>query len=116
MLADHPVYPAIPTADVPRLRRFYEDVLGFPIRLDTPTTVYLQAGSGTFFALTRSAGTASGTHTQMAFIVTDVEAEVAGLRARGVAFESATRRRRRPTGSPTWASAGRPGSGTPTAT
>ena len=35
----------------------------------------------------QSAGSASGTHTQMAWEVDDIEATVAGLRARGVVFE-----------------------------
>jgi catechol 2,3-dioxygenase-like lactoylglutathione lyase family enzyme len=87
MLRDHPVYPTIPTSDVARLRRFYEDVLGFTVQRETPSTVYLDAGGGTYLAVSRSAGQASGTHTQMAFRVPDIAAEVAELRARGVTFE-----------------------------
>ncbi len=88
MLSDHPVYPTIPTADVEALRRFYEDVLGFTVQQETPTTVYFDAGGGTFFAVSRSAGAASGTHTQMAFRVASIHDEIAALRARGVEFES----------------------------
>ena len=32
MLTDRPVYAILPTADVARLRRFYEDVLGFTVQ------------------------------------------------------------------------------------
>jgi predicted enzyme related to lactoylglutathione lyase len=88
MLRDHPVYPALPTADPDRLRRFYEDVLGFTVRHENPRTIYYQAGGGTLFALARTAGRPSGSHTQMAFLVADVEAEVAALRSRGVALET----------------------------
>ena len=88
MLSDHPVYPALPTPDLDRLRRFYEDVLGFAVLHENPRTIYYRAGAGTLFALARSGGTASGAHTQMAFAVRDVDREVAALRARGVDFET----------------------------
>jgi hypothetical protein len=42
---------------------------------------------GSSFALFQSAGSASGTHTQMAWEVDDIETTVAALRARGVVFE-----------------------------
>jgi catechol 2,3-dioxygenase-like lactoylglutathione lyase family enzyme len=87
MLSDHPVYAAMPTADLDGLRRFYEDVLGFAPREANPAGVYYDAGGGTFFLLTRSAGKASGEHTQMAFRVTGIDAEVADLKRRGVAFQ-----------------------------
>ena len=88
MLPDRPVYPALPTADLERLRRFYEDVVGFKVRAENPRTIYYRAGSGTFFALAKSGGRPSGAHTQMAFLVADVDAEVAELRRRGVVFET----------------------------
>ena len=115
MLSGHPVYATIPTQDVASLRRFYEDVLGFPVQRETPSTIYYDAGGGTFFAVSRSAGQSSGSHTQMAFRVDDIQGEVTALRANGVASRS-TRRRRRSTGSPTSAPAGRPGSRTRTGT
>jgi catechol 2,3-dioxygenase-like lactoylglutathione lyase family enzyme len=88
MLPDHPVYATIPTQDVASLRRFYEDVLGFPVQRETPSTVYFDAGGGTYFAVSRSAGKASGSHTQMAFRVDDIQGEVTALRANGVTFEA----------------------------
>ena len=39
MLSDYPVDAALPTADVATLRRFYEDVLGFDVKQETPTTI-----------------------------------------------------------------------------
>jgi hypothetical protein len=42
---------------------------------------------GSEFALFESAGTASGTHTQMGWTVDDIEATVADLRPRGLDFE-----------------------------
>jgi hypothetical protein len=51
-----------------------------------PGGLLFHCGSG-WFALFESAGSSSGTHTQMAWDVTDIEATVAALRARGVVFE-----------------------------
>jgi catechol-2,3-dioxygenase len=87
MLADHPVYATLPTQDLARLRRFYEDVLGLKVRSETPAGIYYEAGDGTFFAITRSSGKATGSHTQMAFRLTNIEREVADLRKRGAVFE-----------------------------
>jgi catechol 2,3-dioxygenase-like lactoylglutathione lyase family enzyme len=87
MLSDHVAYATIPTQDVERLRRFYEDVLGFRVMEETPAGIYYGAAAGTLFAVTRSSGKASGSHTQMAFRVIDLAALVADLRGRGVVFE-----------------------------
>jgi catechol 2,3-dioxygenase-like lactoylglutathione lyase family enzyme len=87
MLADHRAYATLPTADMDRLRRFYEDTLGFTPVLENPAAVFYGAGEGTTFNITRSTGGASGDHTQLGFRVTGIEAEVDDLRARGVTFE-----------------------------
>ena len=87
MLSDHQVYAAIPTADLDAARGFYEDVLGFVPREANPAGIYYDAGGGTYFVLTRSSGKASGSHTQMAFRVSDIESEVRDLQRRGVTFE-----------------------------
>ena len=87
MLRDHPAYAILPTADLERLRRFYEQQLGFQPREETPAGIYYEAGSGTLFAITRQSGKASGTHTQLGFRVADIVAEVSELRSRGVTFE-----------------------------
>jgi len=87
MLSDHQVYAAIPTADLDASRGFYEEVLGFVPREANPAGIYYDAGGGTYFVLTRSSGKASGSHTQMAFRVSDIESEVRDLQRRGVRFE-----------------------------
>jgi predicted enzyme related to lactoylglutathione lyase len=88
MLSDHQVYAAIPTADLDAVRGFYEEVLGFVPREANPAGIYYDAGAGTYFVLTRSSGKASGSHTQMAFRVSDIESEVRDLQRRGVTFEA----------------------------
>ena len=62
-------------------------MLGFTPFEVNPVAVLYSAGEGTTFAVTRSSGKASGSHTQMGFTVTDIDAEVADLKRRGVVFE-----------------------------
>lgn len=47
----------------------------------------IAAADGTRFLLFPSSGSASGSHTQMGFIVADADAEVRDLHQRGVQFE-----------------------------
>jgi len=88
MLADRRVHTTLPTLDVERLRRWYEDVLGFVPFAERPGAVLYKTATGSLFAISRAGSASAGTTTQMAFTVDDVEAEVADLRARGVAFET----------------------------
>jgi catechol 2,3-dioxygenase-like lactoylglutathione lyase family enzyme len=87
MLSDHPAYATLPSPDIQVLRRFYEDVLGFVPRDETPAGIFYDAGGSTHFIISRSSGKASGGHTQLGFKVSDIVTEVADLRARGVTFE-----------------------------
>jgi len=84
MLSQRRVHATIPTADLAAARAYYEGVLGFTPYQVLDTAVLYGAGEGTLFAVSRGSGTASGSHTQMAFTTPDIEAEVAELRARGV--------------------------------
>jgi catechol 2,3-dioxygenase-like lactoylglutathione lyase family enzyme len=88
MLADRRVHTTLPTQDVDGLRRFYEEVLGFAPLAIRPGVAAYAAGDGSLFVISRSGGKATGAHTQMAFTVPDVAAEVRDLQARGVVFES----------------------------
>ncbi|MFL5674247.1 MAG: VOC family protein [Chloroflexota bacterium] len=88
MLADRRVHTTLPTLDVDRLRRWYEDVLGFTPFAEPPGAVLYRAGAGSVFAISRAGSQSAGTTTQMAFTVDDIDAEVADLRARGVEFET----------------------------
>lgn len=88
LLPDRRVHTTLPTHDVDRLRRFYEDTLGFEALVLRPGVAGYRAGEGNLFVISRSGGTASGAHTLIAFTVPDVAAEVRELQARGVVFES----------------------------
>jgi catechol-2,3-dioxygenase len=86
MLSNRRVQATLPTTDVDGLRPFYEETLGLTPYAIRPSAVVYQVGDGTFFAISRSGIKPAG-HTQMSFVVPDVQAEVAELRARGVVFE-----------------------------
>jgi predicted enzyme related to lactoylglutathione lyase len=86
MLAYAHVSTRLPAKDLDRARRFYSEKLGLQPIEERPGGLRYQCG-GCSFAVFDSAGTASGTHTQMAWEVDDIETTVAALRARGVVFE-----------------------------
>jgi catechol 2,3-dioxygenase-like lactoylglutathione lyase family enzyme len=88
MLSNCRVHATLPTSDVDSLRKWYEGVLGLTPLAVRPGAVLYETTPGSVFAISRGSVRSSSTHTQMAFTVADVEAEVAELEARGVVFES----------------------------
>ena len=86
MLSNFRVQATIPSSDPEALRPFYENVLGLTVFAVRPTAIVFRAGEGSQFVISRSGIRPAG-HTQMSFVVPDVEAEVAELRGRGVTFE-----------------------------
>jgi catechol 2,3-dioxygenase-like lactoylglutathione lyase family enzyme len=86
MLEDSKVATRLPAQDLQRARMFYADKLGLePVDEQAEGLLYRCGGSE--FALFKSARAPSGEHTQMVWEVEDVDAVVAELRDRGVAFE-----------------------------
>jgi catechol 2,3-dioxygenase-like lactoylglutathione lyase family enzyme len=85
-LQDAHVATRLPAQDLERARAFYSEKLGLEPVEERPGGLLYRCRTGTF-ALFDSGGVASGTHTQMAFEVDDIEAVVAELRSRGVVFE-----------------------------
>ncbi|MGY4362258.1 catechol 2,3-dioxygenase-like lactoylglutathione lyase family enzyme [Bradyrhizobium sp. i1.3.1] len=86
MLKNAKVATRLPAKDLDRARAFYSEKLGLePVeQLEGGLRYVCAAGE---FAIFVSAGTQSGTHTQMGWEVEDIEATVRELRTRGVAFE-----------------------------
>ena len=76
----------LPAADLDRARRFYAEKLGLEPVEARPGGLRYRCRGG-WFSVFASAGEPSGTHTQLAWEVDDVDAVVAELRARGVEFE-----------------------------
>ena len=76
----------LPAQDLKRARAFYADKLGLTPVEERPGGLRYRCGNG-WFSLFQSSGRPSGTHTQMAWEVDNLEAVVAELRRRGVVFE-----------------------------
>src|SRR5712691_12932811 len=86
MLANYPIYPSLPAADLERAKRFYAEKLGLTPESELPGGLLYRCGRDTRFSLFLSQGEALGTYTQAIWLVDDVESEVAALKARGVVF------------------------------
>jgi len=86
MLDDGAVATRLPAQDLQRARAFYADKLGLEPAEERPGGLLYRCASGEF-ALFETDGVPSGSHTQMAWQVGDIEAVVAQLSARGVVFE-----------------------------
>ncbi|HEX3630834.1 MAG TPA: VOC family protein [Candidatus Dormibacteraeota bacterium] len=87
MLKDATAEATLPAQDLDRARAFYVDRLGLTPTSEGPVGIRFQMPDGTRFRLFRSAGSASGSHTQLAFMVDDIRRVVTDLSARGLRFE-----------------------------
>jgi predicted enzyme related to lactoylglutathione lyase len=86
MLKAAPIRAYIPVSDVARARKFYEQIVGLtPKEEYAGGVIYECGGAEVFMYPTPNAGTSKAS--QAYWAVDDVEAEVAQLKARGVAFE-----------------------------
>lgn len=86
LLQDAAVATRLPAQNLQRARAFYAEKLGLEPVEERPGGLLYRCRSGTF-ALFETTGAPSGTHTQMAFEVDDIDATVAELSRRGVVFE-----------------------------
>lgn len=86
MLRHSNVSARIPAQDLARAKRFYAEKLGLEPTEERPGGARYECGGG-WFALFESTGKPSGEHTQLSWLVDDLEATVRELRRRGVVFE-----------------------------
>jgi catechol 2,3-dioxygenase-like lactoylglutathione lyase family enzyme len=86
VLGDKRTYTTIPVSDLERARQFYEATLGLKADMVTEGGVMYSSG-GTQFFVYPSAFKASG-HSQMSWLVDDIKAETAALKAKGIDFEN----------------------------
>lgn len=86
MLENGRVATRLPAQDLARARRFYAEKLGLEPTEERPGGLLYRCG-GSDFALFASGGASPGSFTQMGWEVDDIEATVAELKRRGVAFE-----------------------------
>lgn len=76
----------LPTRDLDRARRYYEGQLGLAGGTERPDGKVVYRCGGTEIALFPREGGTKAEHTALSFRVDDIQAAVAALEARGVAF------------------------------
>ena len=84
MLGAHPIYPVLLATDLAATRDFYHTKLGLEILTESEAAITFGCGGGTQLSVTKSTTGTADTQTQASWQVTDLQAEVADLRARGV--------------------------------
>jgi catechol 2,3-dioxygenase-like lactoylglutathione lyase family enzyme len=84
MLGAKMVVPTLPVTDLERAKAFYGDKLGLEVLFETPASVRYRIGESQLSVFKR--GPVTTEHTLAHFEVTDIEAVVRDLEARGVKF------------------------------
>jgi catechol 2,3-dioxygenase-like lactoylglutathione lyase family enzyme len=87
MLGDHPIHPVLLATDLAAARDFYHTRLGLEILSESEAAITFRCGGGTQLSVTKSTTGTADTQTQASWYVSDVRAEVAELRSRGVKVE-----------------------------
>jgi catechol 2,3-dioxygenase-like lactoylglutathione lyase family enzyme len=87
MLGEHPITPVLLATDLAAAREFYQDKLGLQIERQNKNAIAFRCGSGTHLDVTKSTVGTADQQTQAVWQVSDIRAEVAELRARGVKVE-----------------------------
>ena len=87
MLGEHPITPVLLATDLAAATEFYHGKLGLPIETKNDDAIVFRCGGGTHLDVTKSTVGTADQQTQAAWQVSDVRAEVAELRARGVKVE-----------------------------
>lgn len=87
MLGAHPIQPVLLATDLAAARDFYHAKLGLEILNESDAAIVFRCGAGTQLSVTKSTTRTADTQTQASWYVTDVLAEVAELRSRGVKVE-----------------------------
>ena len=88
MLSDAAVLTTLPVSDLERAKRFYREMLGLSPMRELPQGLLYECTDGGRFLLYPTGARSQSAHTQMSFVVTDIEAEVGDLKSDGVTFEA----------------------------
>lgn len=87
MLSQSQIIAYVPVSDLPRARKFYEGQLGFrPLDTNEEGVMYESAKGSRFFTY-KSAGAGTNKASTAYWEVSDLDAEMADLRKRGIVFE-----------------------------
>jgi catechol 2,3-dioxygenase-like lactoylglutathione lyase family enzyme len=92
MLADHPIDPMILATDLAAARAFYGDQIGLELLIESDDFRTFKCGGASRLVVTRSSTGTREPQTRPSWRVHDLAAELAELRARGVAVEDYVRR------------------------
>src|SRR5215472_5153774 len=87
MLGNHPIAPVLLAKDLAATREFYRGKLGLQIVREDENAIVFRCGGSTQLDVTKSTVGTADQQTQAAWQVSDIRAEVAELRARGVKVE-----------------------------
>ena len=91
MLAKHRMATSIPTVDLDRARRFYEQTLGFSVESESPemgVVVYSNGNGAIFLYTSEYAGTNKATALSFEVPTDAFDEEIQALRAAGVTFDT----------------------------
>jgi catechol 2,3-dioxygenase-like lactoylglutathione lyase family enzyme len=81
------IYTVLPVKDLDRARAFYRDKLGLEATLEKPGMLAYSGPSGYIFQLYETPTVGTAQNTQMGWSSSELDADVAELRQRGVVFE-----------------------------
>jgi len=87
MLGDHLVFPILLSMDLAKSRAFYHDTLGLDILREDDERIIFRCGAGSQVSVTLSTVGTKDAQTQLGWRVSDLHAELADLRTRGVRIE-----------------------------
>src|ERR1044072_1851417 len=86
MLGESPAAATIAVSDIDRARKFYEETLGLQVKMEDPGGIMYGSGDSMVLVYpSQFAGTSQAT--VATWMVSDLEATVDGLAAKGVTFE-----------------------------
>jgi catechol 2,3-dioxygenase-like lactoylglutathione lyase family enzyme len=87
MLQHIDIQPTIPVTDLDRARAWYADKLGLQPEQEFPGALRYRVGEHSAFLLFLAGAAGTSEHQVAAWVVDDLDAEVAALYGRGVTFE-----------------------------
>jgi catechol-2,3-dioxygenase len=87
MLAQNPIDPMILATDLGFAREFYGDRIGLEVLIESDDFLTFSCGGDSRLVVTRSSSGTSEPQTKASWRVSDLAAEVADLRSRGVELE-----------------------------
>ena len=87
MLASHPIDPMLLASDLGVAREFYGERIGLEVLIESDDFLTFKCGGDSRLVVTRSSSGTSEPQTKASWRVSDLAAELAELRSRGVRIE-----------------------------